>query len=173
VANRAGRLVWLFVQATLFRPTPWFMNRWRTCLLRACGARIGGACLHNRVRVWAPWRLTLGTQVYVAEQVNLYNPFGITVGNRVVISQGAFLCTASHDYTDPTYPLTGGAIRVEDDCWIAAEAFIGPGVTIGAGAVVGARAVVTKDVEPWTVVAGNPARMIRKRVLKPAAGEAR
>ena len=136
-------------------------------LLRICGARLGFVCLHNRVRVWAPWRLTAGQQVYIAENVELYNPYGIEIGDRVVISQKAFLCTASHDYTVAEYPLIGAPIRIMNDCWIAADAFIGPGVTIGEGAVVGARAVVTKDVEAWTVVAGNPARVIKKRVLRP------
>ena len=103
--------------------------------------------------------------VYIDRRVNLYNAFGIRIGSRVVISQGTFLCSATHDYRDPCYRLRGAPIVIEDDCWIAAEAFIAPGVRIGTGAVVGARAVVIKDVGPWTVVAGNPARALRPRVL--------
>ncbi|MGH7967351.1 MAG: hypothetical protein ACREIC_01350 [Limisphaerales bacterium] len=96
----------------------------------------------------------------------MYNAFGIELGNRVIISQGAFLCSATHDYRQPDYPLSGGKIDVEDDSWIAAQAFLAPGVHVGKGGVVGARAVVTKSVQPWTVVAGNPAKPIRTRSLE-------
>jgi putative colanic acid biosynthesis acetyltransferase WcaF len=164
--NKAGRTLWLLASALLFRPAPWFLGAWRSWLLRRFGASLGFARLDRTVRVWAPWRLKLGHGVWVDEQVYFYNPFGISVGDRVVISRGSFLCSASHDHTDPTYGLIGGAIVIQDDCWIAADAFVGPGVTIGEGAVVGARAVVTKDVPPWTVVAGNPARVIKQRTLR-------
>jgi putative colanic acid biosynthesis acetyltransferase WcaF len=62
-------------------------------------------------------------------------------------------------------PLLKPPIRIEDQAWICADAFVGPGVVVGEGAVVGARAVVTKDVAAWTVVAGNPARFVKKRAL--------
>ena len=165
--NRLLRLVWMLVWAVLFRPTPWFLGSWRSWLLRRFGARIGNANLHASTKIWAPWRLELGNDVYIDMGVNLYNPFGITIGDRVIVSQNTFLCTATHDYRDPRYALTGGTITIESDTWVAAEAFIGPGVTIQQGAVVGARAVVTRNVEGCTVVAGNPARRIRERTLHP------
>ncbi|MGB7157534.1 MAG: hypothetical protein WBD40_05675, partial [Tepidisphaeraceae bacterium] len=144
-ANRAGRVLWQIAYALLFRPTPWFMGAWRTWLLKRFGAKIGFARFHPSTRIWAPWLLEIGGPVYVDMNVNLYNPFGIVIGDRVVISQGSFLCSATHDHRDPRYALTGKRITVRDDCWIAAEAFIGPGVTVGAGAVVGARAVAVRD----------------------------
>jgi putative colanic acid biosynthesis acetyltransferase WcaF len=164
-ANRVARLIWSIVWAVLFRPSPWFMGAWRTWLLKRFGAKLGYARLHGSAQVWAPWLLEIGDDVYIDRRVNLYNAFGIRIGSRVVISQGTFLCSATHDYRDPCYRLRGAPIVIEDDCWIAAEAFIAPGVRIGTGAVVGARAVVIKDVGPWTVVAGNPARALRPRVL--------
>jgi putative colanic acid biosynthesis acetyltransferase WcaF len=109
--------------------------------------------------------LQAGEDVYVDRNVNVYNAFGVTIGDRVVISQNSFLCSASHDYTDPRYGLIGNRITIEDDSWIAADAFLAPGVTIGTGSVVGARAVVIKDVPPWSVVAGNPAKVIRDRKM--------
>jgi len=163
--QRAARLTWRVAHAMVFRPTPWFMGAWRSWVLRRFGATTGFARFKPTADIWAPWLLETGSEVYVDERVNLYTVFGVKLGDRVVISQGAFLCSATHNYRDPRYALAGGCITVEDDCWIAAEAFIGPGVTIGQGAVVGARAVVMKDVPPWTVVAGNPARVIGKRVL--------
>jgi putative colanic acid biosynthesis acetyltransferase WcaF len=169
--NRIGRILWRFAYVFLFRPTPVRWRRWRSWLLRRFGAKVSTGRIDNTATIWAPWLLEAGSDAYVDARVQLYNVFGIRLGDRVVISQGSFLCGATHDYTDPRYALTGGRITVEDDCWIAAEAFIGPGVTIGRGSVVGARAVVVKDVPPWSVVAGNPAKVIKTRVLREPGGQ--
>ncbi len=171
-ANRIARLAWGIAWRLFIRPTPFFMGAWRTWLLRRFGAVVSNGRIEGSARVWAPWLLRTGDDVYVDVDVNLYNAYGIHIGNRVVISQGAFLCSATHDYRDPRYRLIGGRITVEDDCWIAAEAFIAPGVTIGRGSVVGARAVVIKDVPPWSVVAGNPAKVIRQRTLEESPAQA-
>ena len=82
---------------------------------------------------------------------------------NATVSQRTYLCTASHDIRSPRHEQTEKPIIIEDRAWVAAEAFIGPGVTIGEGAVVGARAAVFKDVEAWTVVGGNPARFLKRR----------
>ena len=163
--NRAARLLWHVVWLLLFRPTPWFMGAWRSWLLKLFGAKIGFARFHASCRVWAPWLLECGNEVYIDMNVNLYNAYGIAIGDRVVISQNVFLCSASHDYKDPEYALIGGKIVVGDDAWIAADVFIGPGVKIGNGTVVGARAVVVKDTPEWVVVAGHPARVLKERKL--------
>jgi putative colanic acid biosynthesis acetyltransferase WcaF len=165
-ANKIGRLAWRAAWLLLFRPTPQFMGAWRSFLLTLFGAKIGRARLHQSVQIWAPWRLEIGNDVYIDSDVNLYNVYGLKIGDRVVISLGSFLCGASHDYTITTYPLIGGTISVGSDSWIAADAFVAPGVTVGEGSIVGARAVVTRDVLPWTVVAGNPAQAIKQRELK-------
>lgn len=163
--NKSGRLLWNSAHMLLFRPSLSPFGAWRRSLLSCFGARIGRAWLHPSVRIWAPWKLTIGDDVYIDRQVNLYSTFGIEIGDRVIISMGTVLCTPSHNHRDPAYALTGGPIKIGNDCWISAEAFVLPGVTIGEGAVVAARAVVTKNVEPWTVVAGNPARCVGKRNL--------
>ena len=98
--------------------------------------------------------------------VDCYNVDMVRIGANAIVSQGAYLCTASHDITNPQIPLITAPIIIEDQAWVAADAFVGMGVTVGQGAVVGARAVVFKDVEPWTVVGGNPAKFIKKRILK-------
>lgn len=137
--------------------------------MRCWGAKIGIRCqIKSSVRIWAPWNLKLGDYVAIGCNAQIYNVTNIEVGSKVVVSQGAYLCTASHDITHPENPLITKPIFIESFAWVAADAFVGMGVTIGEGAVVGARAVVTKDVEPWTVVAGNPARFIKKRVLRDA-----
>ena len=99
------------------------------------------------------------------EEVKCYNVAPIRIGAQSTISQGAFLCTASHDITDKKNPLITAPIVIESQAWVGAEAFVCMGVTIGEGAVVGARAAVFKDVEPWSVVGGNPAKFIKKREI--------
>lgn len=173
LGNRAGRLLWHIVWLLLFRPSPWFMTGWRHMLLRLFGARLAKGGFHSSVRIWAPWRLVCGDDVYIDRDVYLYNAFGMEIGDRVVISFGSVLCTATHDFRQHNFPLTGRQITIESDVWIAAEAFIAPGVTIRQGSVVGARSLVNKDVEPWTIVAGNPAlavgtRKVREAVATPA-----
>jgi putative colanic acid biosynthesis acetyltransferase WcaF len=114
-------------------------------------------------KIWAPWNLEMGDHSCLSEKVDCYSVDTIRLGPHAIVSQYSFLCTASHDYTDPTMPLITAPIIIEAGAWVAADVFVGPGVTIGEGAVVGARSSVFKDVDPWTVIAGNPARAIKKR----------
>lgn len=161
-----ARAAWLLVQASCWR-LAWSRLRFlRPALLRLFGATIPLGCLiRGSVRVYFPWLMTVGTDVAISQGVVVYNLGGITVGNRVVISQDVYFCGGTHDYTKSNYPLLRKPIVIEDDTWIGAGAFIGPGVRVGKGSVVGARAVVFKDVPPWKVVAGNPASVIKDRVL--------
>lgn len=162
-----ARTLWSVVQATLWRVAWTRVYALRSGLLRLFGSTVPFRCLiGSSVRVHFPWLLTIGTDVAISDGVTLYNLGGITIGNRVVISQNAYLCGGTHDYTRGNYPLLRKHIVVEDDVWIGAGAFIGPGVRIGQGAVVGACAVVFKDVPAWKVVVGNPARVVKDRVLK-------
>ena len=102
--------------------------------------------------------------VKVGSRVTVYNLGRVTVGAHTVVSQDAYLCAGTHDYTDPTLPLMRPTITIGDGVWVAAGAFVGPGVTVGHNSVVGARAVVVRDVPEGVVVAGNPARVVRPRV---------
>lgn len=168
VKSKLARVLWSVVWLFFFRPTPrGILYGWRRGLLRLFGAKIGEGCnVLPSAKVWQPWKLTMGDHSCLSENVDCYSVDQITIGAQAVVSQGAFLCCASHDITSPTMELTYNPIIIEPQVWIAAWAFIGAGVTIGEGAVVGACAVVTKDVEPWTVVAGNPARTIKKRMIR-------
>lgn len=102
----------------------------------------------------------------LASDVDCYCVAPIRIGAHATVSQYSYLCGASHDYDSPCMPLTAAPITIEDQAWICADVFIGPGVVVGQGAVVGARASVFKNVEPWTVVGGNPAKFIKNRVLR-------
>ncbi len=163
--ERIARLAWCGVQLTLFRLFPHFIGKaWRKFLLSCFGATLGSKVnVWPSCRVWAPWKLETGTFVAIDECVDVYNVEKITIGNFVAISRRAFLCTATHDISDVARQLVARPIIIRDGVWIGAQAYIGPGVTIGEGAVIGACAVVTKDVPPWVVMAGNPARAIRER----------
>ena len=162
------RLLWGITWGLLARPFPRSMcSGWKRMILRMFGAKIDStAVVYSSAKVYYPANLTMGRYSCMASDVDCYNVAPIVIGDNVTISQGAFLCTASHDITDTTNPLITARILIENQSWVAAEAFVGMGVTIGEGAVVGARAAVFKDVQPWTVVGGNPAQMIKNRVLK-------
>lgn len=166
--HRLKQLAWRMVNATLFRwlaGTP--LKIPRNLLLRAFGAKIPlGSLVYASCKIYAPWNLTVGNYSCVGPYVELYNKARITIGDNAVVSQRTYLCTASHDITSPLHTLITAPISIGDRAWIASEAFIGMGVTIGEGAVVGARAAVFKSVEPWTVVGGNPAKFIKKRIIK-------
>lgn len=164
---KIARAVWSVVWLLLFRPTPrGVLYGWRRFLLRMFGAKIGkGVNVLPSCKVWQPWKLTMGDYSCLSEDVDCYSVDEVLIGDQVVVSQGAFLCCASHDISSPIMELTYKPIVIESQAWVAAKAFLGPGVTVGEGAVVGACAVVTKDVEPWAVVAGNPARFVKRRSI--------
>jgi putative colanic acid biosynthesis acetyltransferase WcaF len=162
-----ARAVWQLVQVSLWVLAWKRVYFLRPALLKLFGAAVPFRCLVcSGVKVYFPWGLRIGRHAAISDRVVFYNLGGITLGDRVVISQDVYLCGGTHDYTRPNYPLRRLAITIEDDVWIGAGAFIGPGVRIGRGAVVGARAVVAKDVPPWKVVAGNPARVVKDRVMQ-------
>lgn len=162
------RLVWGVVWTVFARLLPRSVGSgWKRFLLRLFGARIHDtAIVYSSAKVYFPANLEMGEYSCLASDVDCYNVDKITIGANTTVSQGAYLCTASHDITDPLNPLITAPIVIEDQAWIAAGAFVGMGVTIGEGAVVGARAAVFKDVEPWTVVGGNPAKFIKKRIIQ-------
>lgn len=162
------RLVWGIVWplGTCFLPRLLGM-RWKRCLLRAFGAHISStANVYRSSRVYYPANLWMDDYSCLDENVNCYNVAPIRIGAQSTVSQGAFLCTASHDISNANNPLVTAPIVIESQAWVAADAFVGMGVTVGEGAVVGARAAVFKDVEPWTVIGGNPAKFIKKREIE-------
>lgn len=165
--NKLMRLLWGIVYSLLFRPLSLpFFKRWHIFLLRTFGAKIGSNCrVMPSAKIWAPWNLELGDSVAIGFDTFCYNPGKIIIGNYVTISQRSHLCTASHDISQKKHPLITAPIIIKDQAWVATDTFISMGVTIEQGSVVGATASVYKDVPAWTVVGGNPAKFIKKRVL--------
>jgi len=164
--NKCGRLLWTIAYRVLFRPSPFFAYRWRNILLALFGANIGKGCrIYPGVNIWAPWNLKCGDGAAIGNGVTVYNHALIEIGDRTVISQGAHLCSGTRDYEDRKFRLLAKPVIIGNDCWIAAEAFILPGVKIGNGAVIGARSLVSKDMPEWSVCAGNPCRKLKERRL--------
>lgn len=132
-------------------------------LLRLFGAKVGiGVVVRSKVDITFPWRLSVGDHVWIGEEVLILSLAQVTVESSVCISQRAFLCTGSHDPQKITFDLITRPIHIRSGVWIAAGAFIGPGIEIGNRAVVSAGSVVLKDVQPATVVRGNPATVVKQ-----------
>jgi putative colanic acid biosynthesis acetyltransferase WcaF len=160
-ALRVKRLLWNVVYVVCYRPTPNVLFGWRRTCLRAFGATIGkGVHLYPTARIWAPWLLSMGDDACLGPDVDCYNVARVSILAGAIVSQGAFICTASHDYRDSEFPLIVAPVTIAEGSWICSRAFIGPGVNVGAEAVVAACAVVTKSVLPGSVVGGNPAIVI-------------
>ncbi|MCW5550903.1 MAG: putative colanic acid biosynthesis acetyltransferase [Verrucomicrobiae bacterium] len=159
------RVLWALGQ-WLFRFSPRPCFGWRRFVLRCFGAHIGrDVNLYPSTRIYFPWNLTVGDWSAIGEEAFVYNLGPVVLGQKVTVSHRAHLCAGTHDYTLADLPLQKPPISIGDEAWNCADAFIGPGVRVGESAVVGARAVVMKAVEPWTVVAGNPARFVKKRIF--------
>lgn len=159
--------MWGFVNAVFFRFSPRMLYGWRNVLLRIFGAEIGkNVKIYPSARITFPWLLRLEDNVVISWDVKVYNLGTITIGDNSVISQYAHLCGGNHDYQTPSFTLLRTGLTIGKNVWVASDAFIGPGVVVGDNAVVGARAVVTSNVEANTLVAGNPAKVIRQ-ITKP------
>jgi putative colanic acid biosynthesis acetyltransferase WcaF len=165
---RIKRLVWNICWAVLYRLSPRPLHGWRTLLLRMFGATMGPNChFYPGSRVWAPWNLVCADQVTAGDGAEIYNPAPVRLGSHAILSQGAYLCGATHDFDDPAFPLLAFAMEVGPYAWICARACVAPGVNVGEGAVLGLASVATRDMEAWGVYAGSPAVKVkeRKRVI--------
>lgn len=165
-AETVRRILWMLA-TPLFRFSPRPCFGWRRWLLRSFGARLGKSVnIYPSATIYFPWNFTAGDWTAVGEDALVYNLGPVRLGARVTVSQRAHLCAGTHDFRDPAMPLLKPPIHIGDQAWICADAFVGPNVTVGEGAVVGARAVAMRDVEAWSVVAGNPAKEVRKRTFR-------
>jgi len=163
--HRLYRLIWLATWFVLCRWTPPPFHWWRRGILRLFGAEIASSAhIYGSARIWYPRNLVMKDFATLAPNVNCYNMDNVSIGIHGIVSQGAFLCGGTHDVDNPHLQLTVAPINIGDFAWVAAEAFIGPGVTLGEGAVVGARSVTFRNIGSWEIWAGNPAKFIRGRI---------
>ncbi len=170
LGTKLGRVAWNVAAAVLFRPfvTPVF-SKWRVMVLRLFGARVAwDAQVYASVRVWAPWRLEMGHGACLGPEVVCYNQDWVVLEDGAIVSQYAYLCTAGHDVDHANTAQSGlvtAPIVLRPGAWVGSRAYVGMGVEIGEGAVVGATASVYKNVSPWAVVGGNPAKLIKMRKI--------
>jgi len=164
------RILWM-LGSVLFRMTPrpcFGLRRW---MLRLFGASVGkNVHIYPTTNIYFPWNLRIGDWSSVGEWALIYNLGVVTIGERVTLSQRVHVCAGTHDYQDPAMPLIKPPVTIHDSAWVCADAFVGPGVTVHEGAVVGARCVLVKDAPAWGVMVGNPAKLVKPRVMH---GEAR
>ena len=161
---RLRRFAWNVCWALLYRPSPRPMHAWRSMLLRLCGATMGPNChFYPSSKVWAPWNLECADSVTAGDCAEIYNPAPMRFGSHAIVSQGAYICGATHDFNDPRFPLLAYSAVVGPYAWVCARAIVSPGVNLGEGAVLGLASVATRDLEPWGVYAGVPAVKVKAR----------
>ena len=159
--------LWWIVQALLFHPSPQIMYGWRRFLLRMFGAKIGkNVIIRPSVQITYPWKLSIGDYSWIGDDVVLYTLGNITIGSNAVVSQRSYICTGSHDYTKQTFDIFSKPIIIGNECWLATDVFVAPGVTIAQGMVVGARSSVYKTIEGSAAIyKGNPAVRVSDRKI--------
>src|ERR1700727_6900 len=163
-SDRLRGLAWNICWGLLYRLSPRPFHGWRSMLLRLFGATLWPNChFYPGSKVWAPWNLICADQVTAGDGVEIYNPAPVTLGSHAILSQGAYLCGATHDYDDPAFPLLAYTMHIGAYAWVCARASVAPGVRIGEGAVLGLGSVATRDLEPWTIYAGAPAVKVKAR----------
>ncbi|AZQ43117.1 putative colanic acid biosynthesis acetyltransferase [Nonlabens ponticola] len=156
--------LWWIVQSTLFACSPQFMYGWRRFLLRAFGANIGrNVIVRPTVKTQFPWKVTIGDHSWIGDEVILYSLGRINIGKNTVVSQRSYICTGTHDYNAVAFDIESHDITIGDQCWLATDVFVAPGLSIGDGSVIGARSSVFKNIPAGKICAGSPAVIIRNR----------
>jgi putative colanic acid biosynthesis acetyltransferase WcaF len=151
-------VLWWLVRSLLFMPSFPFPSAWKAAALRAFGAKVGrGVVIRSRVNITFPWRLEIGDHAWIGDEVLVLSLDRVLIGPDTCISQRAFLCTGSHDFSRETFDLSTAPIRIGAGCWIGAQCFVGPGVEFGPGSRSLAGAVVVKNVPTGATVKGTPA----------------
>lgn len=173
--NKLGRAIWNIVYLLFFRPLGTkIFNSWRIFLLKLFGADITfKSGVYSSVKIWAPWNLKMGNNAWLGPNVVCYNQALVTLEDNVTVSQYTYLCTAGHRtdmLNDNECGLIIAPISLHKGCWIGTKAFLGMGIEVGEYAIVGATASVYKDVDAFTIVGGNPAKFIKKRILEYGEG---
>lgn len=165
--NRLYRGAFAVTWLLLCRWTPRPLRRWRGTILRIFGADVAlTANVYGSAVIWSPANLTVGDYACIGPGAIIYSMAPVVLERHALVSQRAHLCAGGHDVDDPNFPLRAETIRICEQAWVAAEAYVGPGVIVGAGAVLGARGCAAKDLDPWTIYVGNPARAVRRRKIR-------
>jgi len=163
-ASKVKEMLWYAVKVVFFLSAIPYPSRFKVFLLKAFGAKVGkGLVIKPRVNIHFPWKLAVGDNVWIGEEVFFLNFELLTIGNNVCISQKVFVCGGNHDYKDPTMPYRNGVIVLEDGSWVGAASFVGPNVKIGINTIVSVGSIVTKSLPENGVFGGNPLQLVKQR----------
>jgi len=136
----------------------------RRFFYRAAGIKIGkGSTVHTKARFYDPRNILIGMDTIVGEGVVLDGRDKLTIGNHVDIATEVMIYNSQHDVNDESFTAINAQVKIEDYVFIGPRVIILAGVTVGRGAVVGAGAVVTKNIPPYAIVGGVPAKIIGER----------
>ena len=127
---------------------------------------VRGVRIHPGVNIKYPWKLSIGDHVWVGQRAWLDNIDQLTIRNNVVISQGAMIIQGSHNYKRIDYPTMSGPVVLEEGSWVGAGAMVMLGVTLRSHSVLSAGSVATKDLDPYMIYQGNPAQVVRERLIE-------
>ncbi len=164
--NMLTRFLWYFTNVIWFN-SAFPVSFIKVFLLRLYGAKIGsGVVIKPRVSIKYPWKLAVGNNVWIGEQVWIDNLAQVTIGDNVCISQGAMLLCGNHDYKKQTFDLVLGEIVLEEGVWIGAKAIVCPGVTCHTHSVLAVNSVATSNLESYKIYQGNPASPVRDRIIQ-------
>ena len=168
--EKVKNIFWHYVNITVFKYTPshFFIFRlWRVFLVRLFGGQIDWtASLHPNAKIDYPWNLSIGEKSSIGDKCWVYALNNIEIGKYTCIGKDVYLLTGSHDIQSKTFDLVTKPIKIKDGCWVATSSIVLPGIIIGEFSVVAASSVVVKDIEPFSVVGGNPAKYLKERVIK-------
>ncbi len=162
-----SRVFWYYINASVFKSYWLPFSSVKVALLRLFGASIGsGVVVKPGVNIKYPWHLEIGDHVWIGEAVWIDNLTTVKIGSHSCLSQGAMLLTGNHDYKAETFDLIVAPIILENGVWIGAKSLVCPGVTCLSHSVLSAQSVASKNLDPYTVYAGNPAIPVRKRTIE-------
>lgn len=160
------KLLWYFISLVFFNTMIPFPSFIKVIFLKTFGAKVGvGVVIKPLVNIKYPWFLEIGDHCWIGEGVWIDNLAKVVIGKHVVLSQGSYLLTGSHDYKKTTFDLLLAEIWLEDGVWIGAKATVCPGVICKTHSVLAVGGVATKDLAEYGIYQGNPADLKRERIV--------
>jgi len=157
--------LWWIIQSTFFFCSPQFFYSYRVWILTLFGAKIGkNVKIRSSAKITYPWKLTIGSNVWIGDDTVIYNLAHVSIGSNVAIAHRVYLCTGSHNIKKITFDIESYPIFIDDEVWLPNDVYVGPGVTIGRGTVVASRSSAIKNLEPGIIAAGTPAKKIKNRL---------
>jgi putative colanic acid biosynthesis acetyltransferase WcaF len=164
--NAVKIAVWMVVSTLFFNHPMAVFSTFKCFLLRRFGAKVGrNVVIKPSVNIKYPWLLQIGNEVWIGERVWIDNLASVTIGSHVCISQGAMLLTGNHNYNSQLFDLKVSPVILQDGTWIGAKSVVCPGVTVYSHAVLAVSSVATKDLHPYSVYQGNPAIIVKDRLI--------